>query len=126
MSAEHQLQNDILCLGIGDVRLLRINSGVAWQGDRKKFVDRSLVLSNPRKIILAPKGTADILGLRAVTVTPEMVGKRIAQFVALEVKAGSEPSPAQERFLETVTKLGAVGAFVASVSEAKSALSERP
>jgi hypothetical protein len=32
------------------------------------------------------KGTSDLIGLRSVVVSPEMVGQRLAQFVALEIK----------------------------------------
>lgn len=32
-------------------------------------------------------GSADLVGWRSLTITPDMVGKKMAQFVAVEVKA---------------------------------------
>jgi hypothetical protein len=40
------------------------------------------------------KGSSDLIGLRSLEITPELVGLRLAQFVALEVKAAQGvPSP---------------------------------
>jgi hypothetical protein len=44
------------------------------------------------------KGSSDLIGLRSLEITPELVGQRLAQFVALEVKAAQGvPSPEQRR-----------------------------
>ena len=32
------------------------------------------------------KGSSDLIGLRVLEITPKLVGQRLAQFVALEVK----------------------------------------
>jgi hypothetical protein len=45
------------------------------------------------------KGAGDLIGWRTITVTPEMVGQPIAQFVSLEVKtANGRVRPEQENW----------------------------
>ena len=68
-------------------------------------------------------GAADLLGWRTVTVTPEMVGQRLAQFVSLEVKtATGRVRPEQENWRRVVQEAGGVAAVVRSVEDAQRAL----
>lgn len=72
-------------------------------------------------------GAADLLGWRTVTVTPEMVGQRIAQFVSLEVKtATGRVRPDQENWRRVVSEAGGVAAVVRSVEEAQAAIESGP
>ena len=69
------------------------------------------------------KGSSDLIGLRSLEVTPELVGQRLAQFVALEVKtAQGVLSPEQRAFLRLVQQLGGVAAACRSVEEAEQLL----
>jgi hypothetical protein len=69
------------------------------------------------------KGSSDLIGLRSLEITPEMVGQRLAQFVALEVKTASGVvSPEQRAFLRFVQELGGVAAVYRSVEEAEQLL----
>ncbi|MEY3928952.1 MAG: hypothetical protein RLZZ516_662 [Cyanobacteriota bacterium] len=69
------------------------------------------------------KGSSDLIGLRSVVVTPEMVGQRIAQFVALEIKAPQGVvSPQQQAFLRLVQQLGGVAAVCRSIQQAEAVL----
>lgn len=68
-------------------------------------------------------GGGDLLGWRTVTVTPEMVGQQVAQFVSLEVKtATGRVRPEQERWRQVVEQAGGVAAVVRSVEDAERAL----
>ena len=69
------------------------------------------------------KGSSDLIGLRSLEVTPELVGQRIAQFVALEIKtAHGAVSAAQRAFLQLVEQLGGLAAVCRSIEEAEQSL----
>ena len=110
--SEHEIQQRIrLACGRGAVRLWRNNTG-ALVDQQGRFVRFGLC-----------KGSSDLIGLRALKVTPEMVGKRRAQFVALEIKAAhGVVSPEQRAFLRLVQELGGVAAVCRSVEEAEQLL----
>lgn len=62
---------------------------------------------NPRQIGIGPNGGSDLIGFTAVTITPEMVGRSLAVFTAIECKQGKgRPSPEQLKFIETVKQYG--------------------
>jgi hypothetical protein len=68
-------------------------------------------------------GGGDLLGWRTVTITPEMVGQRVAQFVSLEVKTPTgRVRPEQERWRQAVERAGGIAAVVRSVEDAERAL----
>lgn len=53
------------------------------------------------------EGTSDLVGFRSLTVTEEMVGRTIAQFVAVEVKTPTgKVSEMQRAFLALVQRMG--------------------
>ena len=71
-------------------------------------------------------GSSDLIGWRAVSITPDMVGQTIAQFVALEVKTPSGPvSPEQQRFIDSLNSCGGLGAVVRSKYEAAEVVDPR-
>lgn len=67
---------------------------------------------------LSAKGSSDLIGWRTVTITPDMVGTEIAQFVAIEVKtATGRCSAEQDHFLANVRKSGGIGEVMRSEVE---------
>jgi hypothetical protein len=110
--SEHEIQQRIrLACGCGAVRLWRNNTG-ALVDQQGRFVRFGLC-----------KGSSDLIGLRSLEITPELVGQRLAQFVALEVKtAQGVLSPKQRAFLRVVQQLGGVAAACRSVEEAEQLL----
>ena len=110
--SEHEIQQRIrLACGRVAVRLWRNNTG-ALVDQQGRFVRFGLC-----------KGSSDLIGLRALEITPELVGQRIAQFVALEIKTASgNVSPEQRAFLLLVQQLGGLGAVCRSIAEAQAAL----
>jgi len=102
-----------------DTRLWRANAGRAWQGEPVERGPNRLVLKHPRPVQLAPAGFPDLFGLRAVTITPVMVGKRVALFAGLEIKTGTgRASEAQDLFLDVLRSLGALHGVARSVEDA--------
>lgn len=65
-------------------------------------------------------GSADLIGWHTVTVTPDMVGKRVALFLSIEVKRkkGKGPSPEQENWLRVVQEAGGLAGVARSPEEA--------
>ena len=98
--SEHEIQQRIrLACGRGVVRLWRNNTG-ALVDQQDRFVRFGLC-----------EGSSDLIGLRSLEITTELVGQRLAQFVALEVKAAQGVlSPEQRAFLRLVQQLGGVAA----------------
>lgn len=65
-------------------------------------------------------GSGDLIGWRTITVTPDMVGKPIAQFLSLEVKtATGKPRPEQLNWMERVNAAGGLAVIARSPDEAR-------
>lgn len=65
-------------------------------------------------------GSADLIGLRSITITPEMVGQTIGVFVALETKSPTgRPSPEQLAFGDSVERIGGLYRVTRSLDEVK-------
>jgi hypothetical protein len=109
---EQEIQQHIrLTCSRGPVRLYRNNCGV--------LQDRRGV---PVRYGLQP-GSSDLIGWRTVTVTPEMVGQRIAVFTSIEVKAASgRLRPEQRQWLDAVQAAGGVAGVARSVDDARALL----
>lgn len=64
-------------------------------------------------------GSSDLVGWRTVKITPEMVGRKIARFLALEVKTPTgRATDDQKRFIEAVRKAGGLAGVVRTPDEA--------
>lgn len=69
-------------------------------------------------------GSSDLIGWQTVTITPEMVGKQVAVFVALEVKTiKGRATDEQKNFINVVNASGGKAAVVRSVTESIAVLS---
>jgi hypothetical protein len=77
----------------------RNNAGVA------RYPDGSVV-----RYGVANPGGSDLIGLRTIEVTPDMVGRKVAVFIAIEVKTPSgRLTDDQRRFLDFVRAAGGIG-----------------
>ena len=101
------------------VRIFRNNVGSGYIGASKKFSHPQTVNVKAGDVLvqqaryfdagLCP-GSSDLIGLKAIKITPEMVGTEIACFVAIEVKLPSgRVQENQINFLDMVKKLGGRG-----------------
>jgi hypothetical protein len=117
-SREDQVSAEIdLAHSHGDVRLLRNNVGVLL--DR---TGRPIAYGLGSKGAKPLKGTSDKIGWRSVTVAPEMVGRRLAVFVAIEEKDLAHPTSDQLRFIANVQAAGGLAGVAHSAEEARAIL----
>lgn len=109
---------------------------------KKKLNGRSdtRIYSNPRGKTLTEYGAVlefgcggtgapDFLGFHQVEITPEMVGKKIAVFLAIEAKkpggkTDKERLEQQERWLRIAAGFGAIAGFAQSAQDAQKIISE--
>lgn len=107
--SEHALQNAIRNALAGKCLLFRVNVGQAWTGDKiTRLPDGRLLIEGPRPFSTGlPPGFSDTFGLVKTTITPDMVGGIIGQFVAGEIKApGGRVSEKQAAFLQAIQANG--------------------
>lgn len=65
------------------------------------------------------RGSADLIGWGTVTITPEMVGQRVAVFTSIEVKTPTgRIAPAQRHWLRAVHEAGGCAGIARSVEDA--------
>lgn len=111
--SETNIQNQILA-AIGsrpDCRLFRNHVGRV-QDDRGRW----------HTFGLCP-GSADLIGWRAITITPEHVGQTLAVFLSIEVKtATGKPRSEQLRWLAAVQRHGGIAMIARSAQEAEAGL----
>lgn len=111
---EADLQQEIRLLSTGNVRLFRFQCGI-------------FELADGRRITVGVPGMSDLIGYVSKTITPQMVGQRVAIYTALEVKApghrtNKDRLEKQLAFIETVKSHGGIAALVDSVEQAKELL----
>jgi hypothetical protein len=94
-----------------DVRMWRNNVGVA-QTRSGGYLRYGLC-----------NGSADFIGLRSIVVSPGMVGKRIAVFLAIECKApGKNADAHQDAWLQEVRDAGAIAGVARNAEQAEQLL----
>jgi hypothetical protein len=120
------MRSVMLRFGRGMTRLFRANSGVGWVGKIIERTARTITLANPRAFHAMPSGTPDLIGWHSVIVTPEMVGARVALFVAIECKGSTTPTtPGQLAFLELVDHAGGIAVLAKDEGTVSAAFARR-
>lgn len=101
--------------------LFRANAGMAWQGNKtQRMKDGSLVIHDPRPFHGMIEGFPDLVGWQTITITQDMVGKKMARIVLPEVKQKrGKARDAQVRFKAKADKDHAVCGLVRSVEDFK-------
>ena len=107
--SEQQIQQEIrIACSNGETRLFRNNTG-------------TLRDQNGRPVSFGLcRGSADLIGWKRVTVTPEMVGSTIAVFTSIEVKTPTgRLRPEQQQWLDAVQAAGGIAGVARSVEDAQ-------
>ena len=112
MPTESEIQAAIRTLSRGDVRLFRNQSGFCECRGRKITYG------------IPGRGGADLLGWTTVRIGPEHIGRAVAVFTSIEVKApGGRVSPAQINWSTAVTTAGGIAGIAHSKNEAQQIIS---
>jgi hypothetical protein len=65
------------------------------------------------------KGSADLIGWRTITITPDMVGRQVAVFTSIEVKTErGRVRPEQQAWMGCVQGAGGIAGIARSVQDA--------
>lgn len=88
-------------------RLFRSNSGMAWSGKSVKN-GKYTIIENARPFYGMPEGWPDLTGWKEIEITQDMVGKKVAVFYAVEVKATGKLTEKQKKFKEVIESMGGI------------------
>lgn len=119
----------MLALGsLKTTRLFRNNVAMAWVGRIVKRTPTTITLADYRPLHAGlARGSSDLVGWHTVEVTPDMVGKRIAMFTAIEVKEnGGRISVEQVAFIQTVRQFGGIAGIAHNPEEALNIIENQP
>lgn len=104
-----------------DCRLFRNNVGQGWCGQTIRSDSEYCLLKHPRRVVygLTP-GSADLIGWRSVTITPEMVGRTLAVFLSVEAKSSTGTArDDQEQWRRQVIAAGGLAGVARTVEDAE-------
>lgn len=110
--SEQAIQQHIrIACSTGNTRLFRNNTGVL-RDQHGRPVQFGLC-----------KGSADLIGWRTITITPEMVGTQVAVFTSIEVKTQTgRVKPEQQQWLQAVQAAGGIAGIARNVEDAQDLL----
>ena len=106
----------------------RIRLALGTRSDLRLFRNQVGQLPDPRtgrpvQFGLA-RGSADLIGWRTITITPDMVGRQLAVFTSIEVKTPTgRVRPEQHAWLSTVQQSGGIAGIARSVADASQIIS---
>ena len=107
-ASEQSIQQHIrLACSTGATRLFRNNTGTL-RDQHGRPVSFGLC-----------KGSADLIGYRTITITPDMVGQQVAVFASIEVKTPTgRIRPEQRAWMEKILAAGGIAGVARSVEDA--------
>lgn len=133
------LENNIqklIMLGISQLKITTIfrnNVGMGWIGKSKRISAPTTVRLQPGDVVIHQarplhaglcEGSSDLIGWTEKTVTPDMVGKPIAIFTAVEVKGDSGRATAEQlNFISRVRQAGGIAGIARNPQEAQGLIS---
>lgn len=115
------------------VRLFRNNVGTGWAGPSQRVDQGNLSAlraslrpgdvivraARPLKAGLSP-GSADLIGIRPVTIATEHIGQRLGIFASVEVKTPKgRIRPEQQQWIQIVQGLGGIAGVARGVEDAQ-------
>lgn len=126
--SEKDIQSDILVTYNRDgIRLFRNQVGSGWQGDVTRGPSTYSMRLNAGDVLIRNArflsaglhpGSPDLIGWHTIEITPDMVGKKVAVFVGVEVKTKTgKPTPEQTNFVKQILDAGGIAGIARSVND---------
>ena len=133
MALEAPAQRSIwIALALAGLIVFRVNTGKAWArgaGPVRRLPNGDVLVPGGRPVSLGfglingdpVVGVGDLCGWQSITVTPDMVGCRVAVFASVECKRtdGGVLSTDQAHWIASVTNAGGIAGVASSPEEAK-------
>lgn len=104
--SEKPIQSDIMLAGSTPTSRLWRNNVGRLQDRYGQWVTYGLAV-----------GSSDLIGITSIVITPEMVGKTVGIFTAIEVKHEKKPTDEQLAFIATIHRLGGLAGVARSVTD---------
>jgi len=100
------------------VRLFRNQVGEGYVGKALRDPE-GVFLSDARHVRMGLfPGSGDLIGWRTINITSEMIGRRIAQFISIEVKTPTgRVRPDQRNWLDQINAAGGHAIIARSISD---------
>ena len=124
VKTESEVQQEIQIYGPNDHCILLRNNSGAFADSTGRNVRYGL--GNISKKHTEEIKSSDLIGIKTIVITPDMVGKMIGIFTAIEVKKEGfvynqldKRQRAQNNFIEWVKLRGGIAGFASSVEEFK-------
>lgn len=110
-----------------DIKIFRNNVGQGFLGAVVREGGGVVVLNNYRRVKFGlHEGSGDLIGLKSTVVTPQMVGKKVAVFLSVEVKTASGTiNPEQKNWMTVINESGGIAIVARSTEDAKLQLEQQ-
>ena len=115
-------------------RLFRNNTGTGWAGKSHRFTEIKTITVMPGDMLIRnarplkaglAKGSSDTIGWTNVEITPEMVGKTIPVFTAVEIKTrGTRTTANQKNWADYINKENGIALIIKESEEYEEGIKE--
>jgi len=129
MSETNLMKRCLKAASSASCKLFRNNVGKLWAGKPDYIRKNGSYFCNAGDVIVRKArrfhaglhiGSGDAIGWKEVVITPDMIGKKVAVFVSLEIKtAKGKPSAEQMAFIKAVKSAGGIAGIARSEDDAR-------
>lgn len=105
---------------LGSVTTFRNNTAQAWVGVPIARTANTITLKDYRPLHAGlTKGSSDLIGWTEMVITPDMVGRKVAVFTAIEVKSASGRATTEQiNFIQRVRDADGIAGIARSPQDA--------
>lgn len=125
MKETNLVKKIMLAVSKTGARIFRNNTGMGYQGKTARK-NGMIIIKHPRVLHAGLcEGSSDLIGWTPVKITPDMVGREVAVFTAIEVKTkGGRSTKDQRAFISQIKESGGIAGIARSEKQATKLLSQ--